>query len=190
MTQGAQRSDSPTWLVPVAVVCALLLVASLGVLVWALDRNRDTDEAQDAAVQEAVASSADAAQREAALEAARNFFVAANNFSVEALPAYNERVSPLLTPEFAKQFNDATDKILGQLKETKLKARGRYVVGAVQTIDADSAAVLVAGNARSTSVVMRRIYYPRWRVSLVKDGEAWLVEDYTELGDAGLAFQP
>ena len=190
MTQGAQRSDSPTWLVPVAAVCALLLVASLGVLVWSWDRHRETDDAQDAQVVQAAASSADSAQREAALEAARSFFVAANNYSVTDLPDYNKRVSPLLTPEFAKQFNDATDKILGQLKETKLTAHGRYVAGAVQTIDADSAAVLVAGNARSTSTVVRRVFYPRWRVSLVKEGESWLVDDYTELGDAGLAFQP
>jgi hypothetical protein len=173
----------------VAVVCALLLVASLGVLTYAVDRLRDTDR-QDAAVQAAVDNSAEAAEREAALEAARGFFMTANNYSVEDLPAYNERVLPLLTSGFAKQFKAATRKILGQLKETKLTARGRYVVGAVETIDADSAAVLVAGNARSTSTLVRRVYYPRWRVSLVKEGESWLVENYTERSDAGLAFQP
>jgi hypothetical protein len=173
----------------VAVVCALLLVASLGVLTYAVDRLRDTDP-QDAQAQQAVESAAEAADRQAALEAARSFFTAANNFSVEDLPEYNERVSPLLTSGFAKQFKDATRKILGQLKETKLTARGRYVAGAVETIDADSAAVLVAGNARSTSTLVRRVYYPRWRVSLVKEGESWLVNNYTELGDAGLAFQP
>jgi hypothetical protein len=138
------------------VVCALLLVASLGILTYAVDRLPDTDP-QDARVQQAVDSSAQAAERQAALEAARAFFMAANNFSVEELREYNQQVAPLLTPAFAKQFQSATKKILGQLKETKLTARGRYVTGAVETIDADSAAVLVAGNARSTSTLVRRL---------------------------------
>jgi len=171
----------------VAVVCALVLAASLGVLGYAVDRLRETDEAT---TQSAVASSTEAAQRQAALEAARVFFVEANRFSVTDLPEYTERVEPLLTPDFAKPFNDATDKILGQLEETKLSARARYVAGAIETIDADSAAILVAGNARSTSTVLRRVSFPRWRVSLVNDGDRWLVDNYEELGDAGLAFEP
>jgi len=172
------------------VVCALLLATSLGVLGWAWDRQRDINDAQDARVKQALVSSTDAAQRAEALEAAQTFFVEANRFSVEDLPEYTARVEPLLTPEFAKPFNDATNKILGQLKETKLSARARYVTGAIESIDIDSAAVLVAGDARSTSTVVQRVSFPRWRVSLVKDGERWLVDNYEELGDAGLAFQP
>ena len=190
MTQEAPGTGSPTWLAPVAVSCALLLAASLGVLVWAWDRHRDANDAQNAQVMQAVASSADAAQREEALEAARTFFLEANRFSVENLPEYTERVEPLLTADFAHAFNDATDKILGQLKETKLSASARYVTGAIEVIDADSADVLVAGNARSSSTVVQRVSFPRWRVSLVKDGEDWLVDNYEELGDAGLAFEP
>lgn len=190
MTQGTPRSDSPTWLAPLAVVCALLLTASLGVLGWAWDQHQETTEGQDAEVRQAVATAADSAQRQEALVAGRTFFVEANKFSVADLVEYTERVEPLLTPDFATSFNDATDKILGQLKRTKLASRARYVVGAIESIDADSAAVLVAGNARSTSTVVERVSFPRWRVSLVKDGESWLVDNYEELGDAGLAFQP
>lgn len=170
-----------------AVVCGLLLAASLGVIGYSVDKLRDSDQAR---VQEAVASQTSSAEREAVLAAARTFFVEANNFSVQRLPEYTGRVEPLLTPGFAKSFKKAANTILGQLIETELSARGRYVAGAVESIDPDSAAVLVAGNARSTSTVSRRVYFPRWRVSLVKDGDIWLVDDYTELGDAGLAFQP
>lgn len=190
MTRETPRSDSPPWLVPVAVVCALLLTASLGVLVWSLDRRSEAGEGQDAQVQQAIESSADAARRQEVLQAARTFFIEANRFSVTDLPEYTGRVEPLLTQEFAEPFTQATDEILGQLKSTKLSSRARYVTGAIESIDADSTAVLVAGNARSSSTVVDRVSFPRWRVSLVKDGESWLVDDYEELGDAGLAFQP
>jgi hypothetical protein len=180
---GASRSqDAPSYVVATVVICLLLLVASTGVLVWSAVSADGADGTSRG--NEAMALDAGAQQRKEVLELTEEFFVQANTYDSRALPDYKERVHPLLTPGFTETFDKTVDDVLAKLAETKLRSEAVFRVAAIKSMDQDSAEVLVAGNGSTRSTLVDRIFFPRWRVVVVRTDDGWRVDDYeTVLGD-------
>jgi Mce-associated membrane protein len=180
----APARGGPSWVVAAVVVSLLLLVASAGVLVWSAVAASGSDGSDRA--QQAQATATQSESRREVLAAAQSFFVESNNYDVRAIADYQDRVHPLLTPEFTTTFDTTVDEVLSELRPTKLVSQGVFRVAAIKSLDADSAEVLVAGNASAESTLVDRVFFPRWRVMLVRVDGQWLVDDYqTLVGDGG-----
>jgi Mce-associated membrane protein len=154
---------------PVAAVLVLLLVVGVAAGAWALTRPDSTTQQQADARPDAVA-------------AASRFATSVNTYDVADLTAYNSRVTPLLTASFAKQFKASTEGLLSAYAKTKLKSTGKVRQAAVESIDSDSAKVLVAVDAETVPAgLLTNPPRLRWQVSLVKQHGRWLVDDFTSV---------
>ncbi|GAA3549983.1 hypothetical protein [Nocardioides daeguensis] len=151
---------------PVALVLGLVLVAGVALGVWALVRPVSTQQEQADARADAVA-------------AASRFASSVNTYDVTDVAAYTDRVASLLTEPFAEQFRASTDGLLAAYAETGLKSRGKVRQAAVDSIDSDSAQVLVAVDAETTPAgLLANPPRLRWEVSLVREKGRWLVDDF------------
>jgi len=178
------REGAPSYVVSVVVVCLLALIASAAVLAWSVLAADGADG--DTTATDAVAVEAYAQDRREVLELTQEFFVQANTFDSRDLTDYKDRVNPMLTPEFADVFQQSVDELLAKLARTKLRSEADFRVAAIESMDQSSAEVLVAGNGSTRSTLVDRLYFPRWRVSLVKGDSGWLVDNYEMLiGDGG-----
>jgi hypothetical protein len=178
-TQQARKSEAPTWFVALVAVAALVLVASVGVLVW-LARQDSADAST------AVADDDSAELRGELVGIAEQYFVEANTYDFTDVADYKRRVHPLMTDLNRKNFDKTLAQIAPSFAKVKARATGTVRQSAVETLDDDSATVMVTGDARFESTSIRRTYYPRWEVMLqLVDGE-WLVDSHTELGDSGV----
>jgi Mce-associated membrane protein len=157
---------------PVAVLLTLLLVAGVAVGAWSLTRG-------DSAAQQ----QADA--RPDAIAAASQFAASVNTYDVQKLSDYDARVAALLTPAFAQQFKASTQGLLAAYAKTKLTSTGTVRQAAVESIDADSAQVLVAVDATTSPAgLLTNPPRLRWEVSLVKQDGRWLVDDFNDIDAA------
>ncbi|WP_141796728.1 hypothetical protein [Nocardioides sp. SLBN-35] len=165
---GPERESGERWAAarPVALLLGLVLVAGVAVGVWALLRPVPAQEEQAAARADAVA-------------AASRFATSVNTYDVTDVTAYTDRVASLLTAPFAEQFRTSTDGLLAAYAETGLKSRGKVRQAAVDSIDSDSAQVLVAVDAETTPAgLLTNPPRLRWEVSLVREKGRWLVDDF------------
>ncbi|MBM0125867.1 hypothetical protein [Pimelobacter simplex] len=151
---------------PVALVLVAVLLAGVALGVRALVRPVSAQQEHADARADAVA-------------AASRFATSVNTYDVTDVPAYTDRVSALLTEPFAEQFRASTDGLLAAYAETGLKSRGKVRQAAVDSIDSDSAQVLVAVDAETTPAgLLTNPPRLRWEVSLVREKGAWLVDDF------------
>ncbi|WP_436701507.1 hypothetical protein [Nocardioides sp. BYT-33-1] len=151
---------------PVALVLTLVLVAGLALGVWALVRPVSAQEERADAAADAVA-------------AASRFAASVNTYDVADVAAYTDRVAALLTEPFAEQFRASTDGLLAAYAETGLASTGKVRQAAVDSIDADSAQILVAVDAETTPAgLLANPPRLRWEVSLVREKGRWLVDDF------------
>jgi Mce-associated membrane protein len=177
--QQARKSETPTWFVALVATAALVLVASAGVLVWLAPH----DSADASTV---VSDDGSEELRGELVGIAEQYFVEANTYDFTNVEDYKRRVHPLMTDQNRTTF----DKTLGQIGPSFAKveahATGTVRQSAVETLDSDSATVMVTGDAKFESTTIKRAYFPRWEVMLrFVDGE-WLVDSHTELGDSGV----
>ncbi len=113
------------------------------------------------------------------VQAAVSSFVAnMNSYSVNDIDDYRERVTPLLTESFAQSFDLALQQIVDQVKATDMTSEGEILATAVSSIDRDNATALVIADAHVASALGERLRHFRWKVSLVKQGDEWLVDDF------------
>jgi Mce-associated membrane protein len=174
---GHEVSETRRWryALPVAAVLVLLLVAGVAAGIWALTRPASTTQQQADARPDAVA-------------AASRFAASVNTYDVADLAAYNSRVTPLLTSTFAQQFKASTEGLLSAYAKTKLKSTGKVRQAAVESIDSDSAKVLVAVDAETVPAgLLTNPPRLRWQVSLVKQRGRWLVDDFASIDPAAAA---
>lgn len=175
---GSQRgqSEAPSLFVALVAVVGLVLVASIGAIVW-LARGDSAD---------ASTSTGDADLRGELVGVAEQFFVEANTYDFTDVADYKGRVHPLMTEQNRKTFDATMQQIAEGFADIKARATGTVRRAAVETVDDDSATVMVTGDAQFDSTRLERTYFPRWEVALrLVDGE-WLVENHTELGDSGI----
>lgn len=152
---------------PVAALLGLLLIVGVAAGVWSLTRPETSVQQQ-----------ADA--RPDAIAAASRFAESVNSYDVSNLSAYQSRVTPMLTPGFAKQFKTSTQGLLTLYAKTKVTSTGKVQQAAVESIDSDSAEVLVAVDADMVPAVLNSPSL-RWQVSLVKQDGRWLVNNFTSI---------
>ncbi|MFY0407363.1 hypothetical protein [Solicola sp. PLA-1-18] len=130
----------------------------------------------------------DQGDRSAAVEAATQFVVDINTYDASKVQEYQDRVDPLLTSAYRKEFDALTTQAFTLLAEQKVVSDDARVTGAaVDTIDDDSATVLVAANssvttAQQTTPAERPL---RWRVELSKSGGDWKVARYDSVASQG-----
>ncbi|HYJ68234.1 MAG TPA: hypothetical protein VEX15_11325 [Nocardioidaceae bacterium] len=178
-TQQNGRTEAPTWFVALVAVAALVLVASTGVLVW-LARQDSADAST------AVADGGSAELRGVLVGTAEQYFVEANTYDFTDVDDYKRRVHPLMTDDNRKDFDKTLAQIASSFAKVEAHATGTVRQSAVETLDDDSATVMVTGDAKFESTSIKRTYFPRWEVMLqLVDGD-WLVASHTELGDSGV----
>jgi Mce-associated membrane protein len=68
--------------------------------------------------------------------------------------------------------------IVTSVQKAKMTSRGQVLASAVSGIDQDSATVLVVADAKVKTVFDTRARHFRWKVSLVKVNDRWLVDDF------------
>jgi Mce-associated membrane protein len=176
--QEQRRPEAPTWFVALAAAAALLLVASGGAIGWLLQRDSAAAETSEVATDPDV--------RGELIGVAEQYFVEANTYDFTDVADYKARVHPLMTEQNRRTFDATMQQIAQGFADIEARATGTVRQAAVETVDDDSATVMVTGDAQFDSTRIKRTYFPRWEVALrLVDGE-WLVENHTELGDSGL----
>ena len=112
---------------------------------------------------------------------ATDFAVTFNTYSVDKKAEYQRRVKTLMTPSYFKEFTKITDAMFGAIEDKKQSSGDAKVLAtAVDSIDQDSAVVLVAVNAsvKSTgqkTAVERRF---RWTVTFGRYKGEWRVREF------------
>lgn len=109
---------------------------------------------------------------------AERFTTEVNNYDVSSIGGYQQRISPLLTTKFRAEFKHAMGDIVASVQKAKMTSRGQVLASAVSGIDQDSATVLVVADAKVKTVFDTRARHFRWKVSLVKVNDRWLVDDF------------
>ena len=164
MTERSSRSRVIALLV-VATAFGVVLSVIGGVLLL-LDPSGSDGESKD---------------RNEVISRANDFAVANNTYDVLELADYQKRLKGLLTPAYDKQFVKITDAVFKALESKKQKSGDAKVLGAaVDSIDKDSAVVIVAVDSKITNTdnkaaVLRHF---RWKVSFVKRKGDWLVSAF------------
>lgn len=119
--------------------------------------------------------------RQEVLRKADDFAVTFNTYTVDEKADYQRRVKTLMTPSYYKEFTKITDAMFGAIEDKKQSSGDAKVLSkAVDSIDADSAVVLVAVNAAVTSTgekaaVERRF---RWTVTFGRYKDEWRVREF------------
>jgi hypothetical protein len=119
--------------------------------------------------------------RQEVVTRATDFAVAFNTYSVEEKADYQKRMRTLMTPAYFKEFTKITDAMFGAIEDKKQTSGDAKVLAtAVDSIDEDSAVVLVAVNAAVKSAedkaaVERRF---RWTVTFGRYNDEWRVREF------------
>lgn len=153
----------------------LVLIVVLGVLVGA------AGFAAPHVASAVGAGGGESAERAAAVSRASDFATVYNTYDVSDLEEYQQRMEPLLTEDYYTEFTRVTGAVFEALESKDQSSGDADVLGtAVQSIDEDSAVVLVAVDASITTAadeaaVERRF---RWKVTLTREGDEWLVSQF------------
>ena len=197
----ARRGISTLTILSVAFV--VVLTGCLGVLVF-----RYVNDTQGSSVGDRVgqlfgagagagAASDDSAGREDVMKQADQFMLRINTYGPgdldkqNSMPAYADSVHEVITPKLAVSFDQNVTLAAQSVAQAGYARSVDLFSTGVQTIDADSATVLVAGALNGSYPDPRRKqgrieYEPqpfRVAVALVKVSGTWLVDDFTPVTD-------
>jgi len=125
---------------------------------------------------------AQTADRQDVRAATERFAAGMNTYDVTDLDPYVERMKPLMTDDLAEQFVVSTNDLLARFAETKIVTKGKVEQVSIDSIDGDSAeaitAITVATTPENTGYGQPRL---RWQVSLVREGDRWLVDNFANV---------
>ena len=169
-----RRRSRPLLATVLTGLCALVLFSGLVFLFWLRGQTQEHEDAQQ--------------DRAAVVQAAQRFTVTWNTFRPKDADTYVERVTPLLSTKFAKEFADASEDVVTGITQQRLFSKGRVLTDGddvplvgIASIDPDSAEVLVVADATRVANRQRVLRHWRWQLSMVKvDGE-WLVDHFKEV---------
>lgn len=117
-----------------------------------------------------------------------DFAMAMNTYDVSKVDDYQKRVDGLLSESYKKQFLGQTDAFFKALNGKKQVSDDAKVLDvAVDSIDRDSALVLVAVDSSITNTDVRAVIprHFRWSVTLVKQKGSWKVSKFESVGTLG-----
>lgn len=127
-------------------------------------------------------------ERQEVVRKANDFAVTFNTYTIEGKADYQRRMKSLMTPSYYKEFTKITDAMFGAIEDKKQSSGDAKVLAtAVDSIDEDSAVVLVAVNAavKSTgdkAAVERRF---RWTVTFGRYKDEWRVREFDAVPTLG-----
>jgi hypothetical protein len=118
------------------------------------------------------------------VQAAQRFTVTWNTIDPKKAQEYVDRVAPLLSTKFRKEFTDSKSDVIGGITQLGLSSTGKVLndedgiplIG-ISDIDSDSASVLVVSDSQRVSGGQPVLRHWRWELSMVKVGHSWLVDD-------------
>ncbi len=201
VTDEAQRRSST--LTTLAVASAVVIVSCLGVLTYRYVADTEGDSVGTRIEQLFGASGAgsstrdDSAERELLLSQATQFMLRINTYGPgdldadNQLPTYVERVHEVITPKFKVSFDENVTLAEQSVSQAGYARSAQIFSSGVESSDADSASVLVAGVINGTYPDPQkddgRIEYEpqpfRVSVSLVRVDGTWLVDDFAPVTD-------
>jgi hypothetical protein len=120
-------------------------------------------------------------ERQEVLRKADDFAVTFNTYTVEDKADYQKRMKTLMTPSYFKEFTKITNAMFGAIEDKKQSSGDAKVLAkAVDSIDQDSAVVLVAVNAGvrasgQKTAIERRF---RWTVTFGRYKGEWRVREF------------
>jgi CRISPR/Cas system-associated protein Cas5 (RAMP superfamily) len=120
-------------------------------------------------------------ERQEVVTKANDFAVTFNTYEVGKKADYQKRVKSLMTPSYYKEFTKITDAMFGAIQDKKQSSGDAKVLAtAVDSIDSDSAVVLVAVNAAvktsgEKTSLQRRF---RWTVTFGRYKNEWRVREF------------
>ena len=160
-------------------VAVALTVTLLAGVAWGAAQIGSRDAASPAS---SGSLSAELSQRRSVQLAVSSFAANLTSYSVNDIGAYKARLTPLMTPGFAKSFGLAVDGIVAEVKATKMTSHGQVVQTAVSAVDSipggEAATALVVADVQVESSLGDRVRHFRWKVSLVRQGGGWLVDGF------------
>jgi hypothetical protein len=129
----------------------------------------------------AIAGGESRSDRQEVTRRAADFAVTFNTYTIGEKADYQKRMKSLMTPEYYREFTKITDAMFGAIKdENQSSGDAKVLATAVDSIDEDSAAVLVAVNASvkrtgEKAAIERRF---RWTVTFGKYKDEWRVRQF------------
>jgi hypothetical protein len=120
-------------------------------------------------------------ERRAVTTRAEDFAVAFNTYTIGEKADYQKRMKSLMTPEYYREFTKITDAMFEAIQdENQSSGDAKVLATAVDSIDEDSAVVLVAVNASvkrtgEKAAIERRF---RWTVTFGKYEDEWRVRQF------------
>ena len=172
-------AGSTTFRVVLLGVLVVVLLAGCGTLVWLLaGRRGEADDLQQ--------------EREAVMSQSQQFMLRMGTYGPDLLddkggmPEYRSRVKAVITPKFAVSFDKQAGTAEQLVAQSGVSRKAEVFATGVSTLDGDSATALVAGSFTDTykkGAQPQNIPF-RIRVTLVKDGGKWLVDDFTPVTGA------
>jgi Mce-associated membrane protein len=127
-------------------------------------------------------------ERQEVVRRANDFAVTFNTYTVAGKADYQKRMKTLMTPSYYKEFTKITDAMFGAIQDKKQSSGDAKVLAtAVDSIDSDSAVVMVAANAAVKSTgekgaVERRF---RWTVTFGRYKDEWRVREFDAVAPLG-----
>ena len=173
-TPDTGRPGSAPFRTVLAGVLVLVLLASLGSLIWLLaGRRGDAEDFQR--------------EREAAMAQAGQFMLRMGTYGPDllddrgAMPEYRSRVKELITPKFATSFDQEAGTAEQLVAQAGVARDAEVHATGISTIDGDSATALVAGTFTDSYAKGGQAAPAPFRieVTLVKTHGEWLVDNFS-----------
>jgi len=161
-----QRPRRSRGLVVALIASTVAFVATLATLVVVLvDQRSDEQAAQDA------------------LALAREYAVVMSTFDYQDLDANREQIAQMSTPAFAERYSALVDALGELVTEGQGSAEARTLHAAVESLDGDTATVLVFADQTATNIESPEGGTSRFRMvfSLVRTDGRWLVDNVETL---------
>ncbi|MFC4604732.1 mce associated protein mas1a [Rhodococcus kronopolitis] len=119
------------------------------------------------------------ALRTEAVTVARDYSVALSSFDFQTLDANRDKVVAMSTPAFAGKYNEMVDALRQIVTEGKGQATATAEHVGIESLDDSAAAVLVFVDQQAKNVLAPEGNSQKYRmvVSLVRDGDRWLVDN-------------
>jgi Mce-associated membrane protein len=173
-TPDTGRPGSAPFRTVLAGVLVLVLLGSLGSLIWLLaGRRGDAEDFQR--------------EREAAMAQAGQFMLRMGTYGPDllddrgAMPEYRSRVKELITPKFATSFDQEAGTAEQLVAQAGVARDAEVHATGISTIDGDSATALVAGTFTDSYAKGGQAAPAPFRieVTLVKTHGEWLVDNFS-----------
>src|SRR5690606_14676451 len=149
-----------------SIVSTVAFVATAATLIFVLADHRATEKSAHDAV-----------------ELSRGYAVVMSTFDYQDLQANRSRIEEMSTPEFAERYGAMVDTLSDLVTEGQGTAEAQALYAAVESIDDETATVLVFADQTATNTMTPEAGTSRFRMvfSLVRADDGWLVDNVETL---------